>query len=135
MNEIGHGDIIKYSYLWAREYDGGEETGRKTRPACVMVTVMGPDRRKNTLIFAITSQPPRSDTLSIEVPTTEARRGKLRQPAWVIVSEFNLDDPTTSFALDDIKPIGQFSRKFMSIVAAAAAAAIRAGRSRSVPRK
>jgi hypothetical protein len=135
MTEIGHGAIIKYSYLWAREYDGGEETGRKTRPTCVMVTFMGPDRRKNTLLFAITSQPPRADRLSVEVPATEARRGKLRQPAWVIVSEFNLDDPTTSFALDDIEPIGQFSRKFMSVVAAAAADAIRAGRSRSVPRK
>jgi hypothetical protein len=135
MSDIGHGHIIRYSYLWEREYIKGEETGRKTRPACVMLIIAGPDRRKSTLIFPITSQPPTSDTMAIEIPDIEARRTGLRQPAWIVVQEFNVDDLSHSFALEDTKPIGRFSQKFMSTLAGAAAAAMRAGRSRGIPRK
>jgi hypothetical protein len=135
MNEIGHGHVIKYAYLWKREQLKGEESGRKTRPTCVMVIVAGADGRKSTLLFPITSQPPGSETLYVEVPDIEAHRAKLRRPAWIIVSEFNVDDPATSYALEDTKPLGRFSLRFMSHIAAAAAAAIRAGRSKAVPRK
>ena len=41
MAEIGHGDIIKYSYVWHREHLRGEVSGRKARPACVMLIVVG----------------------------------------------------------------------------------------------
>jgi hypothetical protein len=46
MTDIRHGDVVKYSYLWGREYDDGETTGRKTRPACVMLIVTGTDGKK-----------------------------------------------------------------------------------------
>ncbi|WP_245318934.1 hypothetical protein [Mesorhizobium temperatum] len=42
-------------------------------------------------------------------------------PAWVIVDEFNTDDLATSWALDDAKPLGRFTRKFMSRIASEAA--------------
>ncbi|RWC26294.1 MAG: hypothetical protein EOS73_14120 [Mesorhizobium sp.] len=42
MTEPGHGHVI-LSYLWAREFDRGEESGRKARPTCVMVIVAGKD--------------------------------------------------------------------------------------------
>lgn len=38
MAEPQHGHVILYSYLWAREYDRGEESGRKARPTCVMLS-------------------------------------------------------------------------------------------------
>ncbi|AMB44350.1 hypothetical protein [Methylobacterium sp. AMS5] len=135
MTEPQHGEIILYSYLWAREHDRGEETGRKARPTCVMLIVVGKDGRSKPLLFPITSQPPGSSNHFVEVPETEARRAKLSTPAWVIVDEFNTDDPTTSWALEDAKPLGRFSKKFMSRIAAAAAGAIRAGKARSVPRR
>lgn len=134
MPEIAHGDIILYSYLWAREHDRGEESGRKGRPTCVMLIVAGKDGRRRPLLFPITSQPPHAGASAVEIPETEARRAKLYTPAWVIVDEFNTDDLTTSWALEDSKPLGQFSRKFMARIAAEAAAAIRKGKVRSVPR-
>jgi hypothetical protein len=135
MTEIGHGHVIRYSYLWARENAKGEDSGRKVRPSCVMLIIAGKDARSSTLIFPITSRPPGPDTLSMEILDTEARRTGLRQPAWIIVEEFNVDDLERSFALEDLKPIGRFSRQFMSALAAAAASAMRAGRSKSVSRK
>jgi hypothetical protein len=31
------GDVIRYGYLWAREAAKGGESGRKARPACIVV--------------------------------------------------------------------------------------------------
>ncbi|WP_066922534.1 hypothetical protein [Methylobacterium sp. CCH5-D2] len=134
MTEPQHGDIVLYAYLWAREADRGEETGRKARPTCVMLIVAGRDGRPRPLLFPITSQSPNLASHFVEIPETEARRAKLYTPAWVIVDEFNTDDLAASYALEDAKPLGRFSRKFMSRVAAAAAAAVRAGKARRVPR-
>ncbi|MDP4025758.1 hypothetical protein Q8W71_24305 [Methylobacterium sp. NEAU 140] len=134
MTEPQHGDIILYAYLWAREYDRGEEAGRKARPTCVMLIVADQDGRRKPLLFPITSQRPGSASHFVAVPETEARRAKLYTPAWIIVDEFNTDDLAASWALEDPKPLGRFSRKFMSRIAAAAAAAIRAGDARRVPR-
>jgi hypothetical protein len=135
MTDPEHGHVILYSYLWAREHDRGEESGRKARPTCVMLLTTGKDGRPHPLLFPITSRPPGPSIRSLEIPETEARRAKLYTPAWVIVDEFNTDDLSTSWALEDATPLGQFSRKFMSRIAMEAAAAIRTGGIRSVPRK
>lgn len=134
MAEPQHGHVILYSYLWAREYDRGEESGRKARPTCVMLIIVGKGGRPRPLLFPITSRPPGSSNSFVEIPETEARRTKLYTPAWVIVDEFNTDDLSTSWLIEDAEPLGQFSRRFMSRVAAAAAAAIRSGSVRSIPR-
>jgi hypothetical protein len=134
MRSASTGDVVLYSYLWAREHERGEESGRKTRPACVMVLFKDNKGRQTTLLFPITSQMPLPQTQAVEIPETEARRARLYSPAWIIVSEFNTDNLDSSFALEDREPLGTFSGKFMSMVAARAAAAVRAGASRSVPR-
>lgn len=133
MTDPKHGDVILYSYLWAREHDRGEESGRKARPTCVMLIVAGKDGRPKPLLFPITSQPPHGNAWAVPVPETEAQRAKLYTPAWVVVDEFNTDDLATSWAVEDPKPFGRFSRKFMSRIAAEAAAAIRASATRRVP--
>lgn len=135
MIDPKHGQVILYSYLWAREHERGEESGRKARPTCVMLIVAGKDGRQRPLLFPITSRPPGPSTRFVEIPETEARRAKLYTPAWVIVDEFNTDNLKTSWAVEDAEPLGQFSRKFMSRIAAEAAAAIRDGAIRSVPRR
>ena len=135
MTDSRHGDVILYAYLWAREHERGEESGRKARPTCILLIVPGRDGKPKPLLFPITSQPPRVTARAIQIPETEARRAKLHTPAWVIVDEFDTDDLATSWAVEDTKPLGQFSRKFMARIAAEAAAAIRAGAARSVPRR
>ncbi|MDP9839389.1 hypothetical protein J2T09_004165 [Neorhizobium huautlense] len=134
MSSFAHGDVILYSYLWAREYDRGEESGRKARPTCVMLIVTGSDGRNKSLLFPITSQPPGSERWAIEIPPVEARSANLRMPAWVIIDEFNTDDLAASFAVEKQSPIGRFSKGFMSRIAAEAAKAMRAASARTIPR-
>lgn len=135
MAEITHGSVILYSYLWARERDQGETSGRKTRPVCVMVIMRGEEGREVPLLFPVTSQEPSPQSNAVRIPEIEARRATLYTPAWVIVDEFNMDDLRTSFAIEDREPLGAFSRKFMAKIAAAAAASIRTGSVRAVPRR
>lgn len=134
MTKIGHGSVIRYSYLWAREHDRGEDAGRKARPVCIMLIMRSTDGLETSLFFPITSRSPGPDTHAVEIPEIEARRARLYSPAWVIVDEFNTDDIATSFAIEDREPLGIFSRSFMAHIAAAAAAAIRTGQSRIVQR-
>jgi len=134
MNDL-HGAVINYDYLWHREYERGEESGRKTRPACIMLIVRGKDGREQALFFPITSQKPMRDTVAVSLPETEARRAGIRLPAWVVVDEFNTDDPLTSPAVADVRPLGVFSRRFMREIAIASAKAIRQRGVRAVPRR
>jgi hypothetical protein len=134
MRDVRHGHVVLYSYLWARQFERGEESGRKSRPTCVMLIIKGKSGQEAPLLFPITSQRPRNDARAVPIPEIEARRANIYTPAWVIVDEFNTDDLATSFALEDSEPLGQFSRKFMSSVAAAAASAIRNGSVKAVPR-
>jgi hypothetical protein len=99
-----------------------------------MLIIKGKSGQEAPLLFPITSQRPRNDARAVPIPEIEARRANIYTPAWVIVDEFNTDDLATSFALEDSEPLGQFSRKFMSSVAAAAASAIRNGSVKAVPR-
>ena len=133
MNDL-HGRVILYSYLWRREYLRGEESGRKARPTCVMIIVRGKDGARTALLFPITSQPPSDATAAVAIPEIEAKRARLYVPAWVIVEEFNGDDPEKSFALEDATALGRFSRPFMMKIAAAASRCMRERGVRAVPR-
>lgn len=134
MADYAHGHVILYSHLWAREFENGEESGRKARPTCVMLIMRAKDGKQLPLLYPITSKAPPPNSAAVEVPETEARRAKLYSPSWVIVSEFNIDDLARSHSIEDSEPLGMFSRKFMSSIAAAAAAAMRNRAYRAVPR-
>lgn len=134
MAELRHGDVVLYSYLWWREHLAGEETGRKARPARVMIVLPRGRSTEKALLFPITSSPPGPDTAAIPVPETEARRARLDTPAWVIVEEFNSDDPVNSLAPEHARPLGTFSKRFIAAIAAAAAGAARGGGIRAVRR-
>ncbi|WP_245274504.1 hypothetical protein [Mesorhizobium sp. L2C066B000] len=51
MTEPEHAHVILYSYLWAREFDRGEESGRKARPTCVIAIVAGKNGRTRLCFF------------------------------------------------------------------------------------
>lgn len=129
------GLVLRYSYLWAREHDRGEESGRKTRPTCVQVIVSSQHGSEISLLFPITSQPPNPGTRALALPEMEAQRARIRLPAWVIVDEWNEEiDLERSFFIDDPKPLGAFSKAFMKRIREAAIEAIKAKRYRAIPR-
>jgi hypothetical protein len=128
------GLVIRYSYLWAREHDRGEETGRKARPACLQIIMKRKQGGTIVMLFPITSQIPQSDRTALAIPDIEARRARLTTPAWIILDEFNLDTIETSLHINGIEPLGVFSSAFMKKVRSLAAERIRKGQYRRVPR-
>ena len=128
------GVVIRYAYLWAREYARGEESGRKTRPVCVQISFSGASRDQTALLFPVTSQIPAAGVKALQIPETEARRVRLRTPAWIIVEEWNEDNLATSDSIDDPEPLGAFSKAFVGKIREAVVAAIQSRNYRAVRR-
>ena len=135
MFKPANGLVIAYDYLWAREYDHHEESGRKARPACVQIIIADGEGGTVVALFPITSQPPQAERTALVIPETDAHRIGLKSPSWIVVDEWNLDDLARSPHVADARPIGTLSSAFMKRVRAAAADRIRARRYRSVPRR
>lgn len=133
MPEVRSGLVFRYSYLWARQHERGEESGRKDRPVCVQVIVKAGAERL-TMLFPVKSQPQGDSRAALEIPALEARRAGLRTPAWVIVDEWNEDDLEISPYLAEPNPLGEFSKPFAARIARSAAAAIRERRHKRVRR-
>jgi len=133
--EASNGLVISYNYLWAREYDRHEESGRKARPACVQIIIARGKSATVVALFPITSQPPHRDRAALGIPEMEARRIGLTIPSWIILDEWNLDDLAKSPHIADSRPLGRLSPAFMRQVRREAAARIRGRRYRSVPRR
>ena len=133
--EASNGLVSSYNYLWAREYDRHEESGRKARPACVQIIIARGKSATVVALFPITSQPPHRDRAALGIPEMEARRIGLTIPSWIILDEWNLDDLAKSPHIADSRPLGRLSPAFMRQVRREAAARIRGRRYRSVPRR
>lgn len=84
------GDIVPYSYLWWREHEAGEETGRKVRPCVVIIAVKRVDGDTlRVAVVPITRSPP-DGRASIEVPErVKQRLGLDAVRSWIICDEFN----------------------------------------------
>jgi hypothetical protein len=130
-----NGLVVHYNYLWARQFDRREVSGRKARPACVQIIVAGNAGGTVVALFPITSQPPDADRSSVEIPEMEARRAGLAVRCWIVVDEWNLDDLAKSPHLADVHPLGAFSPAFIKRIRTAAADRIRARRYRAVSRR
>jgi hypothetical protein len=133
--EASNGLVSSYNYLWAREYDRHEESGRKAGPACVQIIIARGKSATVVALFPITSQPPHRDRAALGIPEMEARRIGLTIPSWIILDEWNLDDLAKSPHIADSRPLGRLSPAFMRQVRREAAARIRGRRYRSVPRR
>jgi len=135
MIKPSNGLVISYNYLWAREHDNREESGRKARPACVQIIVQNDKHGTVVALFPITSQPPHATRTALEIPEIDARRIGLKPPSWIMVDEWNLDDLAASPHVADSRPLGSLSPAFMKRVRTVAADRIRARRYRSIPRR
>lgn len=84
---LEQGDVAEFYYLWHREAQQGEESGRKPRPVCVVIKTPGnPDI---VFLFPFTSKAPLPGQLALSVPETECRRIGLTAPCWIILDEYN----------------------------------------------
>jgi hypothetical protein len=85
------GLILRYSYLWRREYLEGRDEGQKDRP-CAIVAALRVDDAGDTrvLVLPITHTPPDHPALAVEIPAAVKRRLQLDEArSWVVLSEWN----------------------------------------------
>jgi hypothetical protein len=124
------GGIYRYSYLWLREYNSGEESGRKSRPVCLIF------RNSNGRLFIvpITTKEPPLDRIFLEVPRREWKQAGLTAQSWVILDEFNSTFENQSYDFTSIDPIGRFSDDFLKSLRERLSELIKARRARDVPR-
>jgi hypothetical protein len=84
------GLVIRYSYLWWREYERGQEEGVKDRPCAVVMVVTVGEGEKIVTVLPITHSPPGDRALAVEIPhATKQRLGLDAERSWVMVSEAN----------------------------------------------
>jgi hypothetical protein len=83
-------DVISYSYLWAREAAAGEESGRKDRPAVVVVARIEGQAGTLILVAPVTHAAPENDAEAIEIPPNVKKQlGLDRERSWVMLNELN----------------------------------------------
>lgn len=130
MFEIGA--VYNYAYLWARQRDAGEISGRKNRPAALLLR----NSRLPDLLFmfAISSSPPDSGRLALRLSPSECDRAGLRSPAWIYLDEFNVSSAADPVDFAGVAPLGNLSRSFVDRVRRAALENIRARRAIVVAR-
>lgn len=88
--KVGH--VLRYAYLWKRDYDRGLEESDKDRPCVLLVSVASadPDRRTRVRVLPITHAEPTAPSEAVELPTnTKTRLGLDTEKSWVVLTEGN----------------------------------------------
>jgi hypothetical protein len=119
--EFRPGEVISYPYLWAWQQQRGETEGRKQRPVCVVIAIhSAKDGNTHLALLAITTQPPQTGRIALEIPDIERKRaglGDLKQ-CWIMVDEYNYDIVERSWYIEpDQDILGRFSKSFMVKIA------------------
>lgn len=107
------GLVLRYDYLWTREARGGRDQG-KERPACLVAASEPVAKPRFVVLLPITHSRPTKDAIGVEIPAAVRQvLGLDDERAWVIVSEYNVDEwPNGGLAPLPGKP-GVFSYGFI----------------------
>ncbi len=85
------GLVISYAYLWHREYQAGQEEGRKDRPSVIVLAIEREgDGAIMVTVLPVTHTPPDESASSVEIPLPVKRHlGLDADRSWIVVSEGN----------------------------------------------
>jgi hypothetical protein len=84
------GLVIRYCYLWLREFDEGEVEGRRRRPCAVVVCVEDVDGETVVTVAPLTHLAPECTDDAVELtPATRRRLGLHPERNWVMSTEVN----------------------------------------------
>jgi len=84
------GLVIRYSYLWAHEYQRGLEEGLKDRPCAIVLVATDTGDGQEVTVLPITHTPPSDPRLVVEIPMSVKQRLRLdHERSWVVLSEAN----------------------------------------------
>ncbi|MBY0355604.1 MAG: type II toxin-antitoxin system PemK/MazF family toxin [Rickettsiales bacterium] len=84
------GLVISYAYLWRKEFEAGQEEGRKNRPCVIVLSVEKYDSGTHVTVAPITHSPPSPGTPCLEIPLrVKQHLGLDDDRSWVILDEVN----------------------------------------------
>lgn len=84
------GLVIRYSYLWRREFEAGRDEGSKDRPCAVIMALIDEEGEQDVLVLPITHSPPADAADAIEIPAITKQRLQLDfDRSWIVLSEAN----------------------------------------------
>ncbi|HVY32935.1 MAG TPA: growth inhibitor PemK [Caulobacteraceae bacterium] len=84
------GLVIRYSYLWRREYLEGREEGQKDRPCAIIAALRSDAGVTRALVLPVTHSLPSHPALAIEIPPkVKLRLGLDDERSWIMLSEWN----------------------------------------------
>lgn len=126
------GAVYRYNYLWAREFDRGEESGRKARPVCLVVRTS--TEPESLFLFPLTSREPAADAPALKLPESECRLAGVHPPCWIILAEYNVAHVSRPHDFADIEALGRFNHRFLERIAAAIKKAATERRLRAIHR-
>ncbi|WP_252181374.1 hypothetical protein [Azospirillum sp. B4] len=82
--------MLRYSYLWQREYLRGQDEGVKDRPCAVILVTTTDDGDEVVTVLPITHTPPSNPDNVVEIPpATKRRLGMDDERSWVVLTEAN----------------------------------------------
>ena len=85
------GMVVSYSFLWKREQEKGETSGRKDRPAAIVI--VRSDLGPGELVYVVPithSAPAQGDQTKIAIPqVVKQRLGLDEERSWIDISEYN----------------------------------------------
>lgn len=84
------GLVIRYAYLWKRDYEAGREEGSKDRPCAIVMAVTDDEGESQVLVLPITHTPPYNAADAVEIPrATKQRLGLDGERSWIVITEVN----------------------------------------------
>lgn len=85
------GLVIRYAYLWKREFDAGRDEGTKDRPCAIVLTVIADEGEKEVWVLPISHSPPLNPADAVEIPAvTKSRLGLDFERSWIGLTEANV---------------------------------------------
>lgn len=114
-DQFQSGVVVYYPYLWAREADRGETSGRKSRPVVVAIRVVRAGKPDLLALLPIATQPPASGRIASKIPDTEKRRAGLETSLeqWIMLDEYNAEILPGTYYLEPQKPLGRFGDAYL----------------------
>ncbi len=84
------GLVIRYSFVWSREFAAGQEEGRKDRPCAIILSALAVDGETRVYVLPVTHTPPNDPEVAVEIPLRVKSQLKLDDVrSWIILDEIN----------------------------------------------
>lgn len=84
------GLVVRYAYLWRREYLEGQDEGVKDRPCAIILARQIVEGETQVVVLPVTHEAPGNPQDAIEIPLeTKQRLGLDSDRSWVVITEAN----------------------------------------------